>query len=81
LEAVIGVWIRARLQIADAGVHRTRGHRGRARRVLAVDGKAMRATRHSAHPVHLYQHVSEEADERAVAQVADLVARARAARS
>jgi hypothetical protein len=53
LEAVIGAWIRARLQIADAAVHRPRGHRARVRRVLAVDGKAMRATRHSAHPVHL----------------------------
>ncbi len=53
LEAVIGAWIQARLEIADAAVHRPRGHRARVRRVLAVDGKAMRATRHSAHPVHL----------------------------
>jgi hypothetical protein len=50
---VIGAWIQARLQIADAAVHRTRGHRTRVRRVLAVDGKAMRATGRSAHPVHL----------------------------
>jgi len=50
LEAAVGGWIRARLDAADAAVHRPRGPR---RRVLAVDGKAMRATRHGDHPVHL----------------------------
>jgi len=53
LEAAVGAWVRARLETADAAARRPRGHRTRARRVLAVDGKAMRATRHGVHPVHL----------------------------
>lgn len=53
LEAVAGAWVRARLQAADAGAHRQSADRGRVRRVLAVDGKAMRATGRGAHPVHL----------------------------
>jgi predicted transposase YbfD/YdcC len=53
LEAAVGAWIRARLGIAEAAARRPRGRRGRARRVLAVDGKAMRGTRHGAEAVHL----------------------------
>ena len=53
LEAAVGAWIRARLKVAEAAVRRPRGRRGRARRVLAVDGKAMRATGHGAEAVHL----------------------------
>jgi len=53
LEAAVGAWVRARLATVDAGGHRPGGHRTRVRRVLAVDGKAMRATRHGVHPVHL----------------------------
>ena len=53
LEAAVGAWVRARLATADAAADRRRGRRTRVRRVLAVDGKAMRATRHGAHPVHL----------------------------
>ncbi|WP_230203095.1 ISAs1 family transposase [Parafrankia discariae] len=50
LEAAIGAWIRARLDAVDTAGHQPPRRR---RRVLAVDGKAMRATRHGAHPVHL----------------------------
>ena len=54
LEAAIGAWIRTRLDAAEAAVHDSRGRReNRVRRVLAVDGKAMRATRHGTCPVHL----------------------------
>jgi predicted transposase YbfD/YdcC len=52
LEAAIGAWIRARLDAVDTAAHQPTPRR-RVRRVLAVDGKAMRATRHGAHPVHL----------------------------
>ncbi|MEX5713656.1 transposase [Parafrankia sp. FMc6] len=51
-EAAIAAWIQARLDAVDTAAHRpTRRHQ--VRRVLAVDGKAMRATRHGTHPVHL----------------------------
>ncbi|WP_239405661.1 ISAs1 family transposase [Frankia sp. Cj3] len=52
LEAAIGAWIRARLDAVDTAAQRPTPRR-RVRRVLAVDGKTMRATRHGAHPVHL----------------------------
>lgn len=50
LQAALGSWVRARLQ-RSAPTH----HPGvrRARRVVAVDGKAMRATLHGSDPVHL----------------------------
>jgi predicted transposase YbfD/YdcC len=49
LQSALGSWLRARLeQPAD-----TAGRRRRRRRVLAVDGKAMRATLHGSQPVHL----------------------------
>ena len=54
LEAAIGAWIRTRLDAAEAAAHDSRGRReNRVRRVLALDGKAMRATRHGTCPVHL----------------------------
>lgn len=52
LEAAVGAWIRARLQDVAAG--QPAGARsGRVWRVLAVDGKTLRATRHGTDPVHL----------------------------
>ena len=53
LETAIGTWIRARLDAVDTAGDQPPRHRHRVRRVLAVDGKAMRATRHGTHPVHL----------------------------
>jgi predicted transposase YbfD/YdcC len=52
LQAAIGAWVRARLAHLQAiAVARARSRRSR--RVLAVDGKAMRGTRHGEDPVHL----------------------------
>lgn len=53
LEAAIGAWVRARLGAAEAALPRRHGRKPRVRRALAVDGKAMRATGHGEHPVHL----------------------------
>jgi predicted transposase YbfD/YdcC len=57
LQAAIGAWIRAQLDQLQAVTGQVptsaRGGERRARRVLAVDGKAMRATRHGDDPVHL----------------------------
>ncbi|ETA02843.1 hypothetical protein ThrDRAFT_00004 [Frankia casuarinae] len=53
LETAIGAWIQARLDTIDTAGHQPPQRRRRVRRVLAVDGKAMRATRHGTHPVHL----------------------------
>ena len=50
LEAAVGAWIRARLQDAAGGQP---ARSGRVWRVLAVDGKALRATGHGTDPVHL----------------------------
>jgi predicted transposase YbfD/YdcC len=52
LQAAIGAWTRARLDHLQA-VAAARPKGRRPRRVLAVDGKAMRATRHGDDPVHL----------------------------
>ena len=53
LDAVVCVWIRARLERINAAA-RALAPRGRpVRRVLAVDGKAMRATLRGKNPVHL----------------------------
>jgi predicted transposase YbfD/YdcC len=49
LQTALGSWIRTRLQHSAGAAG---GRRGR-RRVLAVDGKAMRATLHGGDPVHL----------------------------
>jgi predicted transposase YbfD/YdcC len=53
LQAAIGGWIRARLDHLQALPEATARSGRRPRRVLAVDGKAMRATRHGDDPVHL----------------------------
>ncbi len=53
LETAIGAWIRACLEAAEAALPRPRGRHCRVQRVLAVDGKALRATGNSDHPVHL----------------------------
>ncbi len=53
LEAAIGAWIQARLDAVETAAHQPPRRHRRVRRVLAVDGKTMRATRHGAHPVHL----------------------------
>lgn len=50
LQEAVGAWLRARLTWSQNRAERRR-HRGR--RVLAVDGKAMRATLRGANPVHL----------------------------
>src|SRR5665647_3593105 len=53
LEEVVCVWIRAYLERINAAA-RTRAAQGRpVRRVLAVDGKAMRATLRGTNPMHL----------------------------
>lgn len=46
LEAAIGAWVRAWVEAADAALSRSRQRRARVRRVIAVDGTAMRATCH-----------------------------------
>jgi len=53
LQAAIGGWIRARLEHLQTRTGQVARPGRRPRRVLAVDGKAMRATRHGADPVHL----------------------------
>jgi predicted transposase YbfD/YdcC len=50
LQDRVGAWLRARLTWHD---NRPTRRRLRGRRVLAVDGKALRATRRGANPVHL----------------------------
>lgn len=60
LEAAIGAWIRAGVEAADAVLSCSRQRRARVRRVIAVDGKAMRATCHGQAGVHLlgaFDHV------------------------
>ena len=53
LKAAIGAWLRGRLEVTDDRVDRPAQRRPVVRRVLAVDGKAMRATCHDQSPVHL----------------------------
>ncbi|WP_165036645.1 transposase family protein, partial [Candidatus Protofrankia californiensis] len=53
LEAAIGAWIRARLDAVDTAGHQPPRRHRRVRRVLAVAGKTMRATRHGTRQVHL----------------------------
>lgn len=53
LEAAIGAWIRACMEAADAALSCSRQRRARVCRVIAVDGKAMRATCHGQAGVHL----------------------------
>ena len=53
LDAAVGAWIRARLADVAAAGRPVGARSGRAWRVLAVDGKALRATRHGTDPVHL----------------------------
>ena len=53
LQAALGGWLRARLQQLAPQPSQPRSRSRRRRRVLAVDGKAMRATRHQDAPVHL----------------------------
>lgn len=53
LEAAIGAWVRAWVKAADAALSRSRQRRARVRRVIAVDGKAMRASCHGQAGVHL----------------------------
>lgn len=50
LQNAVGAWLRARVPWQP---NRADRRRHRARRVLAVDGKAMRATLRSANPIHL----------------------------
>ncbi len=53
LEAAVGAWTRARLADVAAAGEPAGSRPGRVWRVLAVDGKALRATRHGTDPVHL----------------------------
>jgi hypothetical protein len=60
LDTAVGSWLGARLRAADQG----HGHGGRQRRVLAVDGKAVRGTRHSSsdgQAVHLLGVIDQQA--------------------
>ena len=61
LDEVVCVWIRAYLERINAAA-RARATPGRpVRRVLAVDGKAMRATLRGTNPVHLFAALDHEA--------------------
>ena len=53
LDKVVCVWIRARLERINAAARARAPHGRPVRRVLAVDGKAMRATLRGKNPVHL----------------------------
>ena len=60
LDAAAGSWLEARLRAAD----RAAGHDQRPRRAVAVDGKAVRGTRHASgdgQPVHLLAAVDQHA--------------------
>ena len=60
LDAAIGSWLDARLQAADRGAE----HGRRPRRAVAVDGKAVRGTRHASgdgQPVHLLAALDQDA--------------------
>jgi hypothetical protein len=60
LDAAVGSWLAGRLRAADQGP----GHDQRARRALAVDGKAVRGTRHASsdgQAVHLLAAADQQA--------------------